>query len=462
MYSKYQQKQALSLYDQYQSVTDVIQKLGYPTRQALYNWIRARSNPIKKKRDRCRWNNTPDHPLHPSVELKMQTIKRCFELGENVKLVSEEIGYHTASIYTWRRRFIQKGVAGLMNTNDDARGKLPEGELQSSPDVQQLKEKIQDMQMEIDILKETLNLLKKDPGTDMTPLKNREKAVVIDALKENYPLPILLQKLKISRSSYYYQHTITVQTNGHTEWLISKIKGLFYDNLERYGYRRLHALLSREDIRVSEKIVRRIMTEQGLSVKSKRKNKTYNSYKGEISPDVPNIIERNFHAATPNEKWLTDITEFAIPAGKVYFSPIVDCFDGMIVTWKTSTTPDAKLVNQMVDDAIKTLKETEHPLVHTDRGCHYRWPGWISRMENAGLQRSMSKKGCSPDNAACEGFFGRLKNELFYNRNWSGVSMAQFIRILNNYVIWYNEKRIKISLRNMSPLEYRRSLGLTA
>lgn len=97
----------------------------------------------------------------------------------------------------------------------------------------------------------------------------------------------------------------------------------------------------------------------------------------------------------------------------------------------------------MIDDAISTLGDNEHPLVHTDRGCHYRWPGWITRMDNAGLQRSMSKKGCSPDNSACEGLFGRLKNEMFYSLSWIGVSVKQFIEILNNYLIWYNEVRIK-------------------
>jgi transposase InsO family protein len=187
-------------------------------------------------------------------------------------------------------------------------------------------------------------------------------------------------------------------------------------------------------------------------VNVKRRNK-YSSYKGEITPAVTNIIERNFHAVAPNIKWLTDITEFAIPAGKVYLSPIVDCFDGMLPAWRISTTPDASLVNNMLDDAIATLSEKEHPLIHTDRGCHYRWPGWISRMNNAGLQRSMSKKGCSPDNSACEGFFRRLKNEMFYNRNWSGITIEKFIKILNDYLFWYNENRIKISLGNMSPLE---------
>ena len=83
-------------------------------------------------------------------------------------------------------------------------------------------------------------------------------------------------------------------------------------------------------------------------------------------------------------------------------------------------------------------------------------------MEKAGLQRSMSKKGCSPDNSACEGLFGRLKNEMFYTQSWANVSIQQFIEILNQYLIWYNKERIKVSLGNRSPEEYRRSLGLIA
>lgn len=132
----------------------------------------------------------------------------------------------------------------------------------------------------------------------------------------------------------------------------------------------------------------------------------------------------------------------------------------MITSWEISTSPNADLVNSMLDEAISTLKENEHPLVHSDRGCHYRWPGWISRMLQAGLLRSMSKKGCTPDNAACEGLFGRVKNEMFYNHNWQGVSINQFVKLLDDYLVWYNEKRIKVSLGSKSPIEYRKEYGL--
>ena len=164
----------------------------------------------------------------------------------------------------------------------------------------------------------------------------------------------------------------------------------------------------------------------------------------------------------PNQKWVTDITEFHIPAGKVYLSTIIDCFDGAAVSWTIGTSPNADLVNTMLESAIQSLKPGEKPIIHSDRGAHYRWPGWIERIEDAGLTRSMSKKGCSPDNSACEGFFGRLKNEMFYFKDWAGVSISQFMDILDEYIHWYNERRIKVSLGGKSPMQYRRSLGLSA
>ena len=156
---------------------------------------------------------------------------------------------------------------------------------------------------------------------------------------------------------------------------------------------------------------------------------------------------------------LTDITEFSIPAGKIYLSSIIDCFDGMVPTWRIGTSPNAELVNEMLDEYHDYLKE-ETPLIHSDRGVHYRWPGWIKRMKEYGFTRSMSRKGFSCDNAACEGFFGHLKTEMFYGKSWLKVSIEEFIKILNEYIIWYNTKRIKQTLNYMSPYEYRQSLDL--
>ena len=125
--------------------------------------------------------------------------------------------------------------------------------------------------------------------------------MIIDALKTKYSLPVLFNKLNLPKSSYYYQ----------------------------------------------EKVIRRIMKQENLVIRRKRRQK-YNPYKGEITPSVENIIDRNFHAAKPNQKWLTDITEFSIKAGKVYLSPIIDCLDGMPVCWTIETSPNAELTNTML------------------------------------------------------------------------------------------------------------------
>ena len=149
--------------------------------------------------------------------------------------------------------------------------------------------------------------------------------------------------------------------------LRNQIREIFYNNKERYGYRRIWTLLTtgEEAITISEKVVRRIMKEEHLVAKRPNKKK-YSSYQGEITPAVENKVNRNFHADEPNKLWLTDITEFAIPAGKVYLSPIIDCFDGMLVTWTIGTSPNANLVNSMLDSAIETLDKDEHPIVHSD------------------------------------------------------------------------------------------------
>lgn len=164
----------------------------------------------------------------------------------------------------------------------------------------------------------------------------------------------------------------------------------------------------------------------------------------------------------PNRLWLTDITEFRLDAGKVYLSPVLDCFDGKLVSWSVGTRPTGELANSSLRDACGTLSEGERPVCHSDRGGHYRWPGWIEICAEHGLVRSMSKKGCSPDNSACEGLFGRIKNEFFYYRDWSGVPVDEFMERLEEYLRYYNEDRPKESLGWMSPNQYRRSLGLAA
>ena len=326
-----------------------------------------------------------------------------------------------------------------------------------SEEMQALQEQVQHLQFEVDVLKETIAVLKKDPGVDLTALKNREEAVIIGVLRERYAQPMLLSYFHMARSSYYYQQAVMNKPDKYLPFR-GQITSVFHESRGVYGYRRIHLALKRKGITLSEKVIRHMMKEEGLAAFVPKRAK-YSSYLGEITPEVDNIISRDFHAKQPYEKLLTDITEFALPDGKLYLSAMLDCFDGMVIGWTIGPRPNADLVNTMWDGVIAALPDGCYPTVHSDRGCHYRWPGWIQRMKEAGLTRSMPKKGCSPDNAACEGFFGRLKNEMFYGCSWIRVSPDDFAQELDDYINWYNCKRIKLSLGGLSPIEYRQHLG---
>lgn len=454
-YSEEQIVKALKMLDDLKSIKKVMNILGYPkSRESFYNWLKRRDEYFSAV-------NTPSSTkeFKPRVRcVDKQAIIHCFEQGGSIQSVSKELSYSTSTIMKWCKILQQEGTLTTMPENKNTKSKKVNGIAPSQKEIDAMKAQMFEMQLEIDVLKEVLNILKKDPGIDLKSLTNSEKVVLIDALRTKYSLPILLIKVRLSKSSYYYQKQIQ-KLNDKYEKLVIRIKELFHENKQAYGYRRIHSALKDEGKIVSEKVIRRLMKKEHLIVYKKNKKK-YSSYEGEITPAVSNVIKRDFHSDAPNKKWLTDITEFKIPEGKVYLSPIIDCFDGLPVSWTIGTSPDANLVNTMLDNAIELLGENEKPIIHSDRGCHYRWPGWIERMEHAHLTRSMSKKGCSPDNSACEGFFGRLKNEMFYGRSWMGVSITNFIDELNSYINWYREKRIKMSLGGMSPLDYRRSLGM--
>ena len=149
------------------------------------------------------------------------------------------------------------------------------------------------------------------------------------------------------------------------------------------------------------------------------------------------FVNRDFHANKSNEKCLAYITEFSILSGKVYLSPVIDCFDGMPVSWRMGVSPNANLVNAMLRDAISTMNLGEKPIIYSDLGCYYRWLGWIKIVSDSGFTRSISKMGCLLDNATFEGLFGHLKNDMFYNCGWYDCSNVKLIQGIGSYIRWY-------------------------
>lgn len=187
------------------------------------------------------------------------------------------------------------------------------------------------------------------------------------------------------------------------------------------------------------------MKEEKLFVYIPKSKKKYSSYEGEITPEVPNIINRDFKATKPFEKALTDISEFPMCDGKVYLSPLIDYYDELPITWTIGKSPNTTLTNTMLDKAHKIIRD-KMIIIHSDRGFHYRVPAWIDRIDEYKYIRSMSKKECSPDNSMGEGFFGTIKNEFFYSRDWSKCKCDDFIIELDKYLNWFKYKRIKYRL----------------
>lgn len=193
------------------------------------------------------------------------------------------------------------------------------------------------------------------------------------------------------------------------------------------------------------------MAEEGLAPRRARAAR-YSSYRGEEGRAcAPNLLladaERDLHdfsAAAPGEALVTDITEFRLPDDprKVYLSPAIDLFDGNVTAFSAGTSPSKALVAGMLAGAVAATGGGF--LLHSDRGWHYRTPDWVAGCAAAGVERSMSRKGHSPDNAACEGFFGRLKEEFFRGRDWRGVTAEAFIAELSEWIGWYREGRLKL------------------
>ena len=304
----------------------------------------------------------------------------------------------------------------------------------------------------------------KGAGSHPASMSNRRKCELGERLRAatGRPLREITAFLRISRSSYEYWRARLSRPDKYAA-LRGRVRELFEEGGRNWGYRTIWARLRREGRRASEKVVRRLMREEGLEVVyNRRRRRGWSSYEGEVSAAPPNLVARDFSAAAPDELWVTDVTEFRVAAGKVYLSAVVDCYDGRPAGWRIGPRPTASLANGSLLDALAARREGARTVVHSDRGGHYRWPGWIAICGEHGLARSMSAKGCSPDNAACEGFFGRLKNEFFHYRDWEGVSLAEFSERLDAYLRYYCSGRIKRSLGWLSPDEYRRSEGWAA
>ena len=260
--------------------------------------------------------------------------------------------------------------------------------------------------------------------------------------------------IKLARSTYYY-HLKQINQPDKNQKLKDEIQDIFIEHKGNYGYRRIHLELRNRGFKVNHKKVQRLMKILGLMARIRRKRKYY-SHKGDVGKRSDNLIQRNFEGSKPMEKCYTDVTEFAIPSSeqKLYLSPVLDGFNSEIIAYNLSRSPNLLQVKTMLNEAF-TDEKYENTILHSDQGWQYQHDSYHQFLENKGILPSMSRKGNSTDNGMMESFFGILKSEMFYGFEKEFKSLDELEKAIINYIDYYNNKRIKIKLDGLSPVNYR-------
>ncbi len=190
-----------------------------------------------------------------------------------------------------------------------------------------------------------------------------------------------------------------------------------------------------------------------LHLQAKQRRSKYKSYKGEVGKVAPNILKRNFEANKPFEKLTTDVTEFSVCEEKVYLSPIMDLYNREIISYNISRSPNFWQTKEMLKGLFKKLPSNARPVLHSDQGWQYQMREYQRLLEEHNITQSMSRKGNCLDNSSMENFFGRLKVEMFFGEKFQTTD--EFIRCLEEYIEYYNNERISLKLKGMSPVQYR-------
>lgn len=232
------------------------------------------------------------------------------------------------------------------------------------------------------------------------------------------------------------------------------IQQIFTSNKGRYGYRRITLELHNRGYHINHKTVQRLMGQ--MEIKCLLRKTKYKSYKGEVGRIAPNLIQRNFNANKPNIKWTTDITEFSIPDGKLYLSPILDMFNGEIMSYNVSEHPVFSQITDMLSKAFEKIPDNTELILHSDQGWQYQMKPYQVLLKQKGIKQSMSRKGNCLDNSIMENFFGIMKTEMFYGQEFTYKSKMELKQAINDYIEYYNNKRIKEKLKGLSPIQYRK------
>ncbi len=283
--------------------------------------------------------------------------------------------------------------------------------------------------------------------------------VILTVLKEHEELP------QISKSDYYY--TLEHMNKDEDAEIKQLISDIYVKHTRRYGYRRITQELRNQGHEINHKKVKRIMSILGLyGITPKAK---YKSYKGDMNGTVKNLLlhkevdeknhktkmVRDFSTTGVNEKWTTDVTEFHIAAGKLYLAPIIDMHNGEVVSYDISTSPDFAQQKRMLEKAFEKYLDLNGLIFHSDQGWQYQMYQWHKILKDKGIIQSMSRKGNCLDNSPAENFFGRLKNEMFYGHEYEFETIESLVQAIEEYIEYYNNSRIKLKLKGLTPCQVR-------
>ena len=275
-------------------------------------------------------------------------------------------------------------------------------------------------------------------------------------LRHEFKIWLLIDIAKIPRSTYYYYRKQFDSPKPDKYAAVkAEIRRIYDESKGRYGYRRITKELKNTFV-INHKTVQRLMRKMGIFCRVRMHK--YNSYKGDVGKIAPNLLERNFKADKPNQKWVTDVTEFALFGIKLYLSPIIDLYNGEVVAYNLSRHPNLAQTTDMLEKAFAKIPDNTNLILHSDQGWQYQHFGYRQRLEKRNIIQSMSRKGNCLDNAMAENFFGIMKSELLYAEKFE--SAEAFIKALDEYIEYYNNKRIKSRLNGKSPVQYR-TLSIT-
>ena len=270
-------------------------------------------------------------------------------------------------------------------------------------------------------------------------------------LRHKHKISLLLEISGLARSTYYYYAKRKIESDKHSE-VKEQIANIYHENRGRYGYRRITMELRNREYVLNHKTVQRLMKALGLICRVRMKK--YRSYKGEVGKIAPDLLARDFEATAPNQKWVTDVTEFSLFGQKLYLSSILDLYSRDIVSYTLSDRPLLSMTMEMVHQAFVQIPDGVNLIIHSDQGWQYQHKHYQDVLKSKGVRQSMSRKGNCLDNAVMENFFGLLKSELLYLQDFN--SMEHFKAEIINYMDYYNNRRIKIKLKGLPPAIHRR------